>query len=307
METKKSEEINQFSTLTLTIRQKAFLSVLLGALLGGATSTVSKIGIQEFPPLTFAFLRFLIASICILPFFLKTKRISRNELIRTIFFSLFASINIILFILGLTLTTATISQFLYAAVPLITGLIIYFAFHEMVSLKRFSGIIVGFVGISFVIFLSLFEKGVPFSGNTFGNLLIFTGVISHSIYMAYSKKLLNKATPFVITSIFIFITTIILLPFFLSDFIVHKEWWIRIHLTSYYSLFYIAIFSTIGTYLFNQYAIKHGGSIYASMFFYLVPILSFITAFFLLGEQLTQGLMIGGIITFLGTYLVISK
>ena len=72
-------------------------------------------------------------------------------------------------------------------------------------------------------------------------------------------------------------------------------------------MLYITIVATIITYILNQYAIKHGGSIFASMAYYLLPVFSFFSAFLLLGERLTQGILIGGILALLGVFFVTKK
>ena len=64
----------------------------------------------------------------------------------------------------------------------------------------------------------------------------------------------------------------------------------------------IQIITPVLVYLLNQYAIKHGGSVLASMQFYLFPVFAYLSAFLLLGEQLTLGLVVGGTLALLGVY-----
>jgi len=288
-------------------RQKAFLSIFLGTILGGATATVTKIGIIEFPPLSFAFIRFLLASILILPFFLKLKKHRLKDFSSLIPVSLFASVNIILFILGIKTTTATIGQLLYAGTPLLTGLIVYIFMKERLNSRKILGIIVGFIGVGLVIFLPIIEKGKMFSGDLTGNILIGTAVIFWSFYMAFSKKAQQKYSPLAVTSIFIFTTTVSLLPLFIYDQTVHFGWWNALTIKGVVSILYVIIVATIITNMLNQYAIKHGGSVFASMAFYLLPVFSFLSAFALLGERLTMGILIGGTLALLGVFFVTKK
>ena len=287
--------------------QKSFLSIFLGTLLGGATATITKIGIMEFPPLSFAFIRFFIASILILPFFLKLKKHKLKEFKDLVPVSLFASINIILFIIGIKTTTATIGQLLYAGVPLLTGLIAYWFLDENFNLKKIVGIIIGFIGVGLVVFLPVIEKGQVFAGDLKGNLLIAVAVIFFSTYMVFSKNAQKRYSPFVVTAIFIFVTTILLFPFFVYDQSIHTGWWHALTIKGVIAMLYITIVATIITYILNQYAIKHGGSIFASMAYYLLPVFSFFSAFLLLGERLTQGILIGGILALLGVFFVTKK
>ena len=50
----------------MTNKQKAIIFILLISILGGATQAITKIGLVDFPPLSFAYVRFLIAGIIIL-------------------------------------------------------------------------------------------------------------------------------------------------------------------------------------------------------------------------------------------------
>ena len=131
----------------------------------------------------------------------------------------------------------------------------------------------GFVGTGLVILLPVIENKNPFSGDLLGNLLIGIGVISWAFYMVYSRKLLKDYSPFDVTSAFIFTTAIISLPFFAFELTVGDRWWEDISLNSIFALGYVAVVSTVITYLLNQYAIKYGGSVLASLSFYMLPIL----------------------------------
>lgn len=286
-------------------KQKAIVFILLVSILGGATQAITKIGLVSIPPLSFAFIRFLIAGIVISPFLLK------KNFLRVLWqltpFSLLATINIAFFILGIKTTTATIGTILYAGVPLLTAFFLFVLFRERLSRKKELGIALGFFGVVFVVLLPIIEKGSRFSGDLLGNILIGIGVISWSLYMAYSKKKLQSFSPLVITSAFIWVTCFALFPLFLTDLISHPNWWQSLTLSSVLSLSYISIISTVIVFLLNQYAIKHGGSILASMQFYLLPISAYLSASFLLGEQLTLGIVIGGALALLGVYITTKK
>lgn len=284
-------------------RQKAFLAVFTGALLGGATAAITKIGLLGIPPFSFVFVRFLVASIILIPFAIY-KRKTLKSYFSLIPVSLLAAINIIVFIIGIKSTTATIGQLLYAATPFLTGIILYSFYKEKLSTFKVIGIFTGFIGTAIVVSLPVIERKNPFSGDLLGNLLISIGVVSWSFYMVYSKQLLQKYSPFDVTSAFIFVTLAVSTPFFIFETISRNGWWLSISFNSILALGYVTVISTIFTYLLNQYAIKHGGSVFASMSFYLLPISAFLSSFLLLGERLSPGLFIGGILVLFGIYLV---
>lgn len=285
-------------------RRKALISIILVAVIGGATSPITKIGLSEMSPFSFAFIRFLIASILVLPFFIA--RNNFKNFIEQVPLSLFASINITFFIVGINLTTANSSQVLYAASPLLIVLISHFLLRQKTELRKYLGILVGFFGVFLIVILPLIEKS-KFSGNLLGNSLICIGVLSYSFYMIFSKKIQTKYSPFSITSSFIFTTLFFLLPFFLYDLKVNTLLFGSITFRGWFSVFYIAFVATIVTYVLNQYAIKHGGSVFASMIFYITPLFGYLSAFILLGERLTLGLIAGSVLALLGVFLVTKK
>ena len=54
-------------------KKKALFAILIGALIAGALPALTKIGLREVPPLTFAFLRFLLALLFLIPYILKQR------------------------------------------------------------------------------------------------------------------------------------------------------------------------------------------------------------------------------------------
>lgn len=290
----------------MTDKKKAFISIFARAFLTAATGPVTKIGITQIPPLTFAFIRFFLASFWILPILVKRKDVLKDTL-RLTPISILATANIILFVLGVKLTTATISQFLYAGIPVLTPFFLYLLYKKRVEKQKIVGIIVGFIGVAIVVFLPIIEKGEQFAGNMMGNLLILGGVVFSSLYEIFSKKAQEEYSPFEVTTAFIFVSTIVLFPFFIWDLTLMGGWWDNINLAGITALGYVVIFTTIIGYLLHQYAIKHGGVIFASMFYYLFPIFGYVTSFILLGERLTLGLIIGATLALLGIFLVTSK
>lgn len=287
-------------------RQKAFLSIVAFSLLSGAMAAVTKVGLSHIPPLSFAFIRFLLASCIVAPFIWK-KRSHLLKDMRTLGpISFFATVNIVFFVMGIRLTTANISQILYAAVPVIVGLFTHFLLGEKLFLRKIVGIVVGFVGVFLVLFLPFLEKG-EFSGDFLGNTILVVAVISWSVYMALSKKAQETHSPFHIVSIFIVITAISLLPFFLFESISQYGWWNSVNSSSVLAMLYVVLAGTIFTYFLTQYSIKHGGAIFTSMAFYLSPLFGFLIAFLLLGERLTLGLIVGGALALLGVYITTKK
>lgn len=287
----------------MSIKSKAILMIILFSVIGGATAPITKIGLLKIPPFTFSFLRFFIASLFILPLFLKEKIKFNKSLVDITLLSMLPIINISFFVFGIRTTTASISQMLYAGTPILVGLFGFILLKNKLPIKKWLFVFLGLVGVFMIIILPLFEKQSLFAGDLRGNLLVTVGVFFWSLYMVLSKQYQKKYSPITITSLFIFLSTVVF--FFLSFLEINSLGTVinSLKTPAILSILYVSILATFGSYLINQYAIKYGGTIIASFSFYLVPIFTYFSSFILLGEKLTAGLIIGTVITFISVAL----
>ncbi len=284
-------------------RTKAIIAILIVSILGGAMSPVTKIGLVKIPPFSFSFIRLFIAAVIILPFFIKAKIKFDKNYFKLLLISLLPVINIAFFVSGVKITTASIAQMLYGGTPILTGLFVLMLHKENLSFKKWLLILLGLAGVAIVVLLPLLEKDSLYAGSLQGNLLITIGVIAYSIYGVLTKKYLKLYSPFIVTSSFIFLGCVIFFVLSLLELSFKFDYLTTLPLNSVFAVIYVSIFGTLGGYTLHQYAIKHGGSVSASLSFYLLPIFAYLASFALLGERLTTGLIIGTIIVFISVAL----
>lgn len=286
---------------------KAILAILASAFIGGTMSPLIKIALKEIPPLSFTFIRFLIASILILPFFIREIVKIRGNHLKAILVSFFGVVNVILFAFGVKLTTATISNTLYTASPIIVAALSYLLIQEKITKRKISGIIIGFLGAIILVLLPILGKPSAFKGDLIGNLIIVSALLSFSFYLALSKRLQSRYSPLHLTSFLMIISTLVTFPFIFIEKLSYSNWWFNL---SIYSIFLTVLIGSVGTALFYfiyQYAIKHSTAVSASMSLYLQPVFAFLWAAVLLGERLTIGFIIGAILAFVGAFIVTKK
>lgn len=285
-------------------KTKAILIIVIGSLLGGAVSSVTKIGLVQIPPFGFSFVRFFIASLCLLPWFLKSKTKFDKSFLSLMLVSILPVVNIAVFVLGIKTTTASIGQMLYAGSPILVGLISYFILKNKLSFKRWLFIFIGLIGVLEVVLLPLLQQNSLFAGDLKGNILISIGVILYSFFLVLSKQFQKKYSPIVITSVFFFLSAIVFLFLSILEIQTGNSWYLNLQASSIYSVLYVALFATVAGYVLGQYAIKYSTPTIASLGFYLQPIFAYLSAFVLLGEQLTAGLIAGTIIVFVSVGLI---
>jgi drug/metabolite transporter (DMT)-like permease len=282
----------------------AIIAVLLGVITGGGNPVFVKIALKEIPVFAFNFLRFFIASLLILPLFLREKPKITKDIYKLVLLSLLGVVNITLFAFGVKLTTATMSQIIYAGVPAVAGVLSYLFLSEKIGLNKIVGILLGFAGTILIVLLPIIGNPSAVKGNFLGNIIIFIAMLSWAAYTVFSKKFDNKYSPIYLNTFFILTAAVI--EFFpaISDFSSSNPWWIHVSSGAVWSLLFVSTFGTVATYVFYQYAVKHGTPLIASMSLYIQPIVTFGFASAILGEKLTLGLVIGAILIFLGTWRV---
>ncbi|MBI2641668.1 DMT family transporter, partial [Candidatus Roizmanbacteria bacterium] len=219
------------------------------------------------------------------------------------FISFLPVLNVAFYVLGQKTTTASIGQLLYSGTPILVAIFSYSFFKKIISLKKWFFVLIGLVGVSYVILSPLVERQTLYSGDLQGNILISIGVIFWSIYNVLSKKYQEKYSPFTITATFIFCATVIFFFLSLPEFMQNNEWLIVLKPSSIFAILYLAIGTTLIGYALNQYAIKFGGPLLASLSFYLLPVFAYLSAFLLLGERVTEGLIIGTILVLVSVAL----
>ena len=283
---------------------KSIFLIFLAALVGGGIAPFAKISLNEIPPLSFTLLRFILATLILLPFVIKRRELHFNNIKRIVFVSLLATANVTLFIFGVGRTTATISQMLYASVPLVAGIFSFLLLREKIYPRKLYGILVGFIGVLLIVLLPVLGKGIAFNGDLLGNLIIFVAVCSFALYTVLSKQFQKEYTPLELTMFFVLTTTLIQLLLAPIDLVQNQNWWSEVSLKSIFGVVYVGILGTGIYYLVYQHAIKNSTPIIASMILYLQPVFAFLWASVLLGEKITSEFMAGAILAFIGVALV---
>lgn len=286
---------------------KALYAVILATIVGGGLAVFGKIGLRVIPPFTFTFIRFFIGLIFLIPFIRKLKKINVKKILELFFLSLLSTVNIFLFSFGIRLTTATIAQLLYAFVPVLVAILSVFLLKKKPTLTQAIGIFIGLIGMLFLIFHPTTSIHELLSGKSLGNILIASGTFLFSLYLIYSKKLQNRYSPGTIMAAFIGTTLITSIPFSLFELSKGLNWMSQVQPMTVISLFYVGIIGTGVFYFLNQYAIKHGGALTASIIQYTSPPATLIWAMILLQEKITPEFIIGAILAYLGAWLVTSK
>lgn len=290
----------------MSSRTKALVAIIVASMLW-ATAGTAKILLKSFDPFTAAFFRFFVASVVILPFFLKERRQQKLSLLPLVPLALLSTGNITFFYWGLRTTTANATAIIYTIVPLVVALAAPKLINEQVTLKKLVGIILGLVGALFIAILPAVERGQHISGDLGGNLLVLVAVLCWSGYTIGSRHMLSskRTTPIAMTAVSIFVSTVIFAIFSMSRW--QPTYVASLTATNIAIIFQLGILVTVATYLLLQWAIKHSSATTASLGHYLGPVFAVSFNIFFLGERLTAGFVIGSVVVLTGVFLATGE
>ena len=275
-----------FVFITIAIWSTAFVS--------------NKVLIAYLDPIEIMLYRFIIAYIFLLIIYPKFALPSsfKDEL----FFFLIGALGIFIYFLfenyALKYTQASNVGLYMSAIPILTALVsLFINKDEKFSKNLIFGFFLALGGIALILF-----EGREFQLRLLGDLLALGGAITFALYSALLKRIPKQYHFIVVTRKSFFYGIILMLIFyFFQNNSMHFQ-----NLNNplvIANLLYLALFSSGVAFLLYQAGINRIGSISASNYIYLVPLLTAITGVVVLDENITLLMIIAGILILIGLYV----
>lgn len=264
-------------------------SIIFVMLIWGSTIAVTKVLVADIPPLFFAFIRFLIASICLLPVYIFSKQTSISHLKRSdyTYLTLMGLLGVTLFYIAFNIslmyTSASTGALIQGFLPVAIAVLGVIFLKEKLNKFQITGILLSTAGVAAVGF---FTNGDQSGDSLKGNLLMIAAMICWAVYTIISRKLdhINSLT---VTCLSGFAGTILLLPAGLIDLYSHGST-ISLSTNDWFALIYLgAIASALCYFLYNK-ALETLPAAQVGNFLNLEPIVGVITAVIFLHEQFTN-------------------
>jgi drug/metabolite transporter (DMT)-like permease len=294
-------------------RIKAYLTLLVVAVLWGVATPVIKFTLGGIDPLSFLTYRFGISTVLGISLLVFTKaafnKIKDNFPEVFLYSILSTSIALGLLFLGLNRTTVLDTILITAISPLVTALFGVLFLKEHITNQEKLGISLAFVGTLITILEPLFDSGFAIEGLA-GNFLVFGYLISNGFSSVLSKKLVRKdVRPLDLSNISCIIGFITLLPLvLLTTKISNLAGTVNTLALPYQAgVFYMAIFSGTAAYALWIKGQKTIEISEAGVFSYLIPVFAAPLAVFWLGEKITIPFIIGALVIGLGVFIAEYK
>ena len=270
-----------------------YFCLVLAMIFWGYSFVGTKISLEALNPITLILSRLIVSSIFLL---ILTKTFGMLEPIKKAdlkWFILLTVFEPLCYFLGetfgLQLISSTLGAVLIATIPLFVPWAAWILFKEKVSLLNLIGIIISVVGVVMIIF----ERDLTFNVSLTGILLLMIAVFSAVGYTMVIRHISNSYSPITIITWQNLMGIVAFLPlFFAIDFQ-------SFHFSFFsskiiYTIIFLGIFPSSLSYAFFTYAIKELGVNRSSIFTNLIPVLTALFAYFLMGEEL-PGVKIAGI------------
>ena len=289
---------------------KAYLMLVCATLFWAGNFNVGKIAfIENIPPFSLAFFRWLLVWIILLPFTFKEILKIKREIFKNL---------PLLFLLGFT-SVAIFSSFTYnalnytqiinaslfnTAIPAMIILVCFLLKIEKTNIFQLSGLLISILGILVIITRLDMNILLTLDFNR-GDLFMLGGVIAWGIYSAFLKKRTFKVSLLALVQIFCSLGLLILFPAFLYELMQGKT--LVVNKDLFYILLYVAIFPSIGSYYCWAGAVAIIGANRAGIFLSLIPLFSTIFAIIFFNEKFLFFHFIGSILIILGLFLSNKK
>lgn len=272
---------------------------LLGAQTGFALFPIfGKIVLTSIPPLVLAAIRVVLAALLleILRRASGDRELEREDRPAVLLYALLGvSFNQVLFILGLSMTTAINTSILTATIPVFTLAAAVLLGREAMKRRAAAGAVLASAGVLVLLDVSHFDLGSRYLR---GNLLILANSVSYSFYLVLSRPILARySARTVVSRIFLYGAGPILLMAapslgrFAPSAVSARSWW---------SLAGIVAFCSVLPYLWNSWALARTEASRVAFYVFLQPLIASALAVLVLGEPLDRRTVFAGALIFAG-------
>lgn len=274
------------------------LAVLGAVFFWGLSGASIKIALQEVPPVTLVVIRFAIASIILFSISkitnnkVKLKSEDKGRVILCVF--LCVTVYYVLENFGLKLISVSNATIVLGIIPLLTVIAEKITTKKPIGKQKSIGAALTVIGIGGVI-----GKGIGVDANTqeiIGTILMLGAAFSWVIFSVVNKKIEDKYPVTYMSAMQIMYGTLFLIPFTLME----SKLWQPISMVALGNIMYLAVCCSAACYIFVLYGLKTLGPVISNAYINLIPLVSIISAYLILGERLYPLQLVGGGITLLG-------
>lgn len=294
-----------------TSRRKATAAIIACVLVWGFSFISIKITVVVFPPMSLGLLRFAIALVFL--FFIKLKLAPAEKLnirdIPVLFAAGVSGVTLYFFfenngVLHVTASEASIAIGFIPALTMITDAVFdkirkdRNSLNAKIGAPQWLGCIISIAGV-------ILTAGVSFviSGSILGYFYMAGAAVSWVLYGFLTRSLFERCSRIHIVFWQSVAGFICFIPFSIPE----LSFWGKANTEVIIHLLFLAIFCSAFGYLFYVYAIKNLGVSVCAIFINLIPVVTVIGGYIMLGDRLTPFQWLGASLVIAGVYLAMLQ
>ncbi|MGM0768439.1 MAG: DMT family transporter [Pseudomonadota bacterium] len=284
----------------------AYAGLVLTPLFWAGNAVVAKGTVENIPPLSMSFWRWVIALAVLLPLGLpgvvRHRRVIRQYLGSMIALATFsvAAFNSLLYYAATT-TSATNIALINATIPIFIALLAWLLLGDRTRPVQALGIGLAVLGIVTVVARGDLAVLLSLQAQP-GDLIMVAAVFSWGLFSVLLRRQAVPLPALTFLTTQIALGTLIILPFYLVELLVFKGGF-EVSQSTLIPLLYFAFFPGILAYAFWNYGVHKIGPARAAIFMYLTPVFASVLAGLFLGERLGLFHVVGGLLILAGLYL----
>ncbi|MGQ0569937.1 MAG: DMT family transporter [Armatimonadota bacterium] len=276
------------------------LFVLLTVILWGASFTVIKAAYDEFTPLAFAAVRFVLASLGLLLILVILRQplsIARRDLLRVAAVGAFhVGLYQIFFSVGLRFTTASNSILIINTAPVMTAVLVWFTKAERITWRQTLGLFLAAAGVLMLVEAS----GSVSAGHLKGDLITLLAAASYAVTPIIVLPLYKRYTTLPVKAVGMVCGTVLLVAVGLPE-LTRQSW--TVSAAAWGQLAYAALGAGSLGYLFWYEGIRRIGPTRVAAYSYLMPPFGVLLAVRVLHEPFGPLHLLAAVVTITGVAL----
>lgn len=285
---------------------KNYTLMFFAMLFWGASFVFIKIAYNYIGPITLIFSRLVIASSALFIIYILNKKREQIDSKDYLNFFLMGFAEPFLYFIGegygMKYVSSTHASVIIATIPVFTMLSALIFYKEKISNSNKLGVLISFLGIVIMIGKDVFME----KGSFLGICLMFFAVFAAVANSLLIFKLGNKYSSLTIITMQNIVGAFLFLPLFfileVNSFPINS-----MNFELIFSVLFLAIFPSVLSFVFYISVLKKIGVTKTSAFSNMIPIITGIIAFVLLGSRFNVQEVIGIVIVISGLYLTQSK
>tara|TARA_B100000674_G_C37978772_1_gene980840 strand:+ start:1461 stop:2342 length:882 start_codon:yes stop_codon:yes gene_type:complete len=279
--------------------------LLVATFVWGLTPTLGKILSTLEAPFIITFGRFFFACVWLFAILLLRRK---GQLVGREFLGTFLLLGLtgiflhnVLMYEGLEYISASMASLIFAFIVVQVAIIDSIINKKIPHKKSIVGMFFSVIGILIVVTDGQIVA-LPREELGWGAVLIFGSAFSWAVYTVVSRKALKTYSPLTVTTYASGVGLILVAPFPLAS--IEESIHIFTDAQSLLFLIFLGVVSSAITFIWHQQALEKIGALSTSIYLNLVPIFGILSAAIILGENLNEFIIVGGILVLLGIILV---